>query len=90
MENRPSFVMGKKPTQPTAVAQAPVPEPTPPATPASPEVVQAGQDFRQAQMLKKSVKSTIKAGDTGGYNAKPMGKVSPAGGNPMAPPQGKF
>jgi hypothetical protein len=51
------------------------------------EAVQAGMDLRQQEMMKKNIRSTIKAGDTGGF--KPV-KVKPAGGNPLVAPQGSF
>lgn len=82
-----SFVMGKKPS-PSPIASAPVPDAAPPVTNTAPEVMQAGQDLRQQTMLKKSIKRTIFAGDTGGFN--PGAKVNPAGGNPLVPPQGKL
>jgi hypothetical protein len=53
--------------QAQAVQQAPVPTPAPPVTTSSPEVMAAQQDVLQQQMLKKSIKKTIYAGDTGGY-----------------------
>ena len=81
--------MGKSPAPTTVIQQAPVAEPAPPVTATSAEVVQAGSDLRRQEMLKKSIRSTIKAGDTGGFNA--TGKMpKPAGGNPFAAPQGKF
>ena len=69
--------MGKAP-QTTVVQQqaSPVPDPSPPVQPTASEVVQAGMDLRQQEMMKKNIKSTIKAGDTGGY--KPAGGISSA------------
>jgi hypothetical protein len=62
--------------QAQAVQQAPVPTPAPPVTTSSPEVMAAQQDVLQQQMLKKSIKKTIFAGDTGGY--KPQAGMSGA------------
>ena len=86
--------MGKSPS-PSPIAQAPVAEPAPPVTTTSAEVLQANSDLRRQEMLKKSIRSTIKAGDTGGFSIngpKPMGGAmpKPAGGNPFVAPQGKF
>jgi hypothetical protein len=58
-----------------AIQSAPVPTPAAPATMTDKSVVQAEHDFAQRNMLKKSVKSTILAGDTGGYM--PGGKSQP-------------
>ncbi len=58
--------------QSAAIQSAPVPTPAPPVTASSAEVVQAEQDTAQQNLLKKSVKKTIYAGDTGGY--KPGGE----------------
>lgn len=60
------------------VQSAPVPTPAPPVTTSSPEVMAAQQDVLQQQMLKKSIKKTIYAGDTGGY--KPQAGMAGAGG----------
>ena len=49
------------------IASAPVPTPAPPVTSQDPAVTQAEHDFAQSNLLKKSVKRTILAGDTGGY-----------------------
>ena len=51
----------------SAIQSAPVPTPAPPVTSSSAEVIQAEQDTAQQNLLKKSVKKTIFAGDTGGY-----------------------
>ena len=87
--------MGSKPTSPTIIQQAPVPTPAPPATTTSADTVAAGMDIRQQEMLRKNIKSTIRAGDTGGFMpggmmGKMPGVVKPAGGNPFVAPQGKF
>lgn len=52
--------------QASAIQSAPVPTPAPPVTASSAEVIQAEQDTAQQNLLKKSVKKTIFAGDTGG------------------------
>lgn len=57
---------GGSPAQ--AIQQAPVPTPAPPVTANSAEVIQAEQDLAQQNLLKKSVKNTVHAGDTGGFN----------------------
>lgn len=51
----------------SAVESAPVPTPAPPVTATNEEVIQAEQDTAQQNLIKKSVKKTIFAGDTGGY-----------------------
>lgn len=53
-----------------AIQSAPVPTPAPPVTPDAPAVIAAEQEQAQANLLKKSVKKTILAGDVG-YN--PLG-----------------
>lgn len=63
------FGIGKKDTNAGAAIDAlPVPLPSKPITSASPEVIAAENDYARAQMLKKSIRNTIYAGDTGGYN----------------------
>ena len=52
----------------TAIESAPVPTPAPPVTSDAPEVIQAQQDLAQQNLLKKSVKKTMLAGDTGGFS----------------------
>ena len=47
-----------------AVAAAPVPTPAPPVTADNPSVIAAEADQAQANLIKKSVKHTILAGDT--------------------------
>lgn len=79
--------MGKKPApQQPLIQAAPIPSPSPPVTNTAKEVVQAGMDLRQQEMLKKNIRSTVKAGDTGGYGTGK--KIKPAGGTPFVPPQG--
>ena len=60
------------------IESAPVPTPAPPVTANSAEVLQAEQDVAQQNLLKKSVKKTILAGDTGGWKT----GASPATGSP--------
>lgn len=75
--------------QAQAIQSAPVPTPAPPVTANSAEVVQAEHDLAQQNLLKKSVKNTIKAGDTGGFNpANPNLPGAPA--NPATYRAGKF
>lgn len=61
---------------------------TPPATRYSREAMQAGMDLRQQELMRKNIRSTVKAGDTGGF--KRPATVRPAGGNPLVAPQGKY
>lgn len=74
-------------TSPSPIASAPVPLPGNPITPANPEVIQAEQDYAKDNLLRKSVKKTIFAGDTGGYNP----KLGNPGGvpNPVASYKGR-
>lgn len=64
------------------IQSAPVPLPAPPVTSTSREVIQAEQDLAQQNLVKKSIKKTILAGDTGGYQPGMAG--SP--GNPAPAP----
>lgn len=50
------------------IEAAPIPTPAPPVTSSSAEVIQAEQDYAQQNLMKKSVKKTIMAGDTGGFS----------------------
>lgn len=50
------------------IASVPVPTPAPPVTSDNPAVIQAEMDLAQQNLIKKSVKKTILAGDTGAYN----------------------
>lgn len=52
-----------------AIQSAPVPTPAPPVTADNPASIQAEHDMAQSNMLKRSVKKTILAGDTGGFQA---------------------
>lgn len=62
---------------PQPVAPAPVPSPSPPVEPNDPSVVAAEQDVAQQNLLKKSVKKTILAGDTGGFSPSNAGAGKP-------------
>ena len=66
---------------PAPAAVAPVPTPAPPVTSDAPSVVQAEHDVAVQNLLKKSVKQTIIAGDTA-YN--PMGANAANQPNPSA------
>jgi len=56
---------GGSPAQ--AIQAAPTPVVAPPVTASSAEVIQAQQDLAQQNLMKKSIKKTVMAGDTGGY-----------------------
>jgi hypothetical protein len=56
-----------------------VPLPASPITSANAEVVQAEHDYARAQLAKKSVKSSVYAGETGGYRGPKMGMLGPLG-----------
>ncbi len=71
--------MGGAPSQPAQyIESAPVPTPAPPVTSTSKEVVEAEQDYARDNLLKKSIKKTILAGDTGGYGATQTGPGTPS------------
>ncbi len=57
------------------IQSAPVPLPAPPVVNTNAEVIQAQNDFAQRNALRKSVKKTIFAGDTGGYHAAAPGTL---------------
>lgn len=61
----------------TSIADATVDDPTSPVAPTAPEVLQASMDLRQQQLMKKGIKNTVKAGDTGGFMANPMKNATP-------------
>lgn len=61
-------MMGGGGGQAQQIASAPVPTPAPPVTSDNPAVIQAEMDLAQQNLIKKSVKKTILAGDTGAYN----------------------
>lgn len=65
-----AFKGGGGPSPAQQIASAPVPIPAPPVTNAAPEVMQAQQNEARANLLRKSIKSTIFAGDTGDYSSK--------------------
>lgn len=75
--------MGKKPVQQqnTYMQAAPIPEPAPPVKNTAQEVVQAGMDLRQQEAMKKGLKKTTIAGETGGWRNAP----NAAYGMPSAP-----
>ena len=76
--------MGSPPQQQAQqIEQAPIPTPSAPVTQTSREVVQAEQDYAKENLLKKSVKKTIFAGDTGGFGGSPNNPFSAA---PSTPP----
>lgn len=61
-------------SQAQQIQSAPVPLPAPPVTQNNAAVLQAEHDYAQQNLLKKSIKGTMIAGDTGGYQpAKPPG-----------------
>lgn len=69
-------------SQAQQIAAAPTPLPAPPITPNNEAVIQSEHDIAQAALGKKSVRKTIIAGDTGGFNPTtaamgkpPMGRV---------------
>lgn len=68
----------------TEIESAPVPAPAPPVTTSNAEVVAAEQQVASQNLMKKSIKGTILAGDNLGYN--------PGGNNPAnaAPPISTF
>ena len=66
----------------SAVASDPVPTPAPPVTASSAEVIQAEKDLAQQNLIKKSVKKTIYAGDTGGWQPGTPGQPGQAGPAP--------
>lgn len=70
---------GGQPVQ--QIQSLPIPAPAPPVTASAAEVVQAEQDNAQQNLMKKSIKKTIFAGDTGGFSPKaPGGSGGPAVG----------
>ena len=71
------FGGGGSPAPQQQIAPAPVPSPSPPVEPNDPSVVAAEQDVAQQNLLKKSVKKTILAGDTGGFSPSSAGAGKP-------------
>jgi len=61
------FCGGSGPSPAQQIAAAPVPAPSPPVTQNAAEVIQAEQDTAQQNLMKKSVKRTVWAGDTGSF-----------------------
>ena len=76
--------MGKKPApQAQIIQQTAAPEPAPPVRATSVDVVQAGIDLRRRELMKKNVRSTMLAGDSGAMSpfGRPKSPVdSPYGG----------
>lgn len=66
------------------IQSLPVPTPAPPVTASAAEVVQAEQDTAQQNLMKKSIKKTIFAGDSGGFQHGQGG----APGAPISPSTG--
>lgn len=66
------FLGGDKSNAGAGIDAVPVPTPAKPITAANQQVTAAQDDYADANLLKKSIKKTIHAGDTGGYSAKPM------------------
>lgn len=69
--------MGSAPASP-AIQQVQATPAAPPVSATAGEVVQAGIDLRRQEMLKKSIKGTVFAGDTGGW--RPPASISTPGG----------
>lgn len=60
-------------------ASASVPTPAPPVTADNQAVLMAEHDMAQSNLMKKSIKNTIMAGDTGGFTAQnPLGNAGNA------------
>lgn len=77
----PAGLFDKKESGAAAIDSAPVPTPAAPVSPNNPAAVQAEHDYSMANMLKKSVRKTIVAGDTGGFTAaNPNGTTGPVQG----------
>lgn len=63
------------------IASVPVPTPAPPVEPDNAASIQAEQDLAQQNLIKRSVKKTILAGDTGQYQGGGVaGKPTPVTG----------
>jgi len=71
--------MGSKPSQqPTQIInQTGGPAPAPPVKNTNTQVIEAGMDLRRREMMKKNIKSTIYAGDTGGFSPYKTSKALP-------------
>lgn len=63
------FLDDKKSNAGAAIDAVPVPTPAKPISPANPQVQAAKDDYADANLLKKSIKKTIIAGDTGGFQS---------------------
>lgn len=70
-----------------AIQQVQATPAAPPVSSTASEVVQAGIDLRRQEMLKKSIKGTVMAGDTGGWRPPPS-TSTPGGGGLAALPGG--
>lgn len=70
----PLGLFGKDKNNAAAIESAPIPTPASPVDGNADAVIQAEHDYANQNLLKKSVKKTILAGDTGGYGGtKPTG-----------------
>lgn len=67
------FKSGGGGNQAGAIASTPVPLPAPPVTRTSADVLRAESEVAKENLMKKSIKKTIFAGDTGGYQPPRMG-----------------
>lgn len=70
------------------IKATPVPNPVAPVSAAAPEVIAAEHDIAQQNLMKKSVKKTIFAGDTGGYMPGAL-NIAGASGAPTGYGRGK-
>ena len=70
----PTYLADKKKSGGSAASPLASPQTAKPVGVAAPAVVQAEHDFAQQNLLKKSIKGTILAGDTGGYDPYNPGK----------------
>lgn len=68
MGNAYSPTTGFKASDNTTAADTSVPAAVAPVTPAASEVMAAQQDFLRQSLLKKSIRKTTSAGETGGYS----------------------
>jgi hypothetical protein len=84
------FKSGGGNSQAQQIQSAPVPTPAPPVTANAAEVIQAENDFAKENLLKKSVKKTIFAGDTGGFMPGGGNMQGNAPGQPPASYKGKL
>lgn len=80
-------VFGSK-THASPLDGAPTPVPAPPVTSTSAEVLAAEHDIGMQNMMKKSVKKSIFAGDTGGWTSGGGNKSMFAGASPQGAAKG--